>query len=361
MLLTLDQDRTVATLEEVADSSVTTVERLRVHAVQVPHPAREVRLRRANEQVVVVSHQAVGKAAPAKAVVRVCEHLEETLSVRVISKDLRPLVASRRQVVDAVFDLETQRSGHAREGSLARGRPAPLSQRSTGTVASAKTNFFWDVSRSLPQVAQERDGNNSLQRQYIYGQRRIRQTQGTLSYYLYDGLGSVVNTASSTGAVQRTWSYEPFGPIRTQSGTTPTNFMQFAGEYLDPTGLYHLRARQYDPANGRFLSRDPRSAPIGNALVSSYSYADDRPTVLVDASGMTPASDPFRPTESSIFPPLDVSAHFFAGELACFLALETLVPSGGPIGLAGAVLVCGTAGYLEYRDIKKHLEQAEQP
>ena len=163
-------------------------------------------------------------------------------------------------------------------------------QASTGTAASAKTNFLWDVNRGLPQIAQERDGNNSLQRQYIYGQRRIRQSQGTASYYLYDGLGSVVNIASSTGAVQRTWSYEPFGPIRTQSGTTPTNFMQFGGEYLDPTGLYHLRARQYDPASGRFLSRDPLAPSLRASYVSAYAYVANRPNVFVDPTGLSPDS-----------------------------------------------------------------------
>jgi len=40
-------------------------------------------------------------------------------------------------------------------------------------------------------------------------------------------------------------------------GQQPANFMKFTGEYLDPTGLYHLRARQYDPAIGRFLRKAP--------------------------------------------------------------------------------------------------------
>jgi RHS repeat-associated protein len=164
-------------------------------------------------------------------------------------------------------------------------------QASTGTAASAKTNFLWEANRALPQVAQERNGSNSLLRQYTYGQARIRQTQGTASYYLYDGLGSVVTTTSSTGSVQRTWSYEPYGPIRTQSGTSPTNFWQFTGEYLDPTGHYHLRARQYEPASGRFLSRDPLAAPRSEPGASAYLYTANRPTVLVDPSGMIPIAD----------------------------------------------------------------------
>lgn len=161
-------------------------------------------------------------------------------------------------------------------------------QASTGSANSAKTNFLWDVSHGLPQVAQERNGANTLQRQYIYGLKRIRQTQGTGTYYLYDGLGSVANTTAPAGALQKTYSYEPYGAIRTETGSSPTNFFHFTGEYRDPTGLYHLRARQYDPGSGRFLGRDPLCRRPGASAISRYSYADDMPTELIDPSGMTP-------------------------------------------------------------------------
>jgi RHS repeat-associated protein len=159
-------------------------------------------------------------------------------------------------------------------------------QASTGTQNSQKTNYLWDVSHSLPQLAQERNGANTLQRQYIYGLRRIRQTQGTGTYYLYDGLGSVVNTTAPLGALQKTYSYEPYGLIRTETGSSPTNFFHFTGEYRDPTGLYHLRTRQYDPANGRFLQTDPLQAAATEPYVSLYVYVGGRPTVLIDPSGM---------------------------------------------------------------------------
>ena len=42
-------------------------------------------------------------------------------------------------------------------------------QASTGTAASAKTNFLWDVNNCLPMLAREANGNNVLQRRYIYG------------------------------------------------------------------------------------------------------------------------------------------------------------------------------------------------
>ncbi len=110
------------------------------------------------------------------------------------------------------------------------------------------------------------------------------------NYYLRDGLGSTTNLTSQSGQTQWTWSYEPFGSIRTETkadGTQPDNPMKFTGEYLDPTGLYHLRARQYDPAVGRFLTRDPADQTVNKSVISAYAYAGNRPTVMVDPSGET--------------------------------------------------------------------------
>jgi RHS repeat-associated protein len=167
-------------------------------------------------------------------------------------------------------------------------------QASTGSQASKKTNYLWDLSSGLPQIALERDGNNSLLRRYIYGARRISMTSGNSTYYFhYDPLGSVVNMTSSSGASEWTDSYEPYGLVHSETKNdrgAPTTFMKFAGEYLDPTNLYHLRARQYDPATGRFTTTDPLSRVRSLPYVSSYAYADDKPTTTVDPSGMGPAS-----------------------------------------------------------------------
>lgn len=164
-------------------------------------------------------------------------------------------------------------------------------QASTGTQASKKTNYLWDISTALPQIVLERNGSDALLRRYVYGARRISMTSGSAtSYYVHDGLGSVANLTSSTGSTQWTWSYEPYGAIRTEqkaSGSQPTNFMKFAGEYLDPSGLYHLRARQLDPASGLLLTRDPLCLPPGTPTTSRYAYVERRPTVLIDPSGMS--------------------------------------------------------------------------
>jgi RHS repeat-associated protein len=193
---------------------------------------------------------------------------------------------TRTFTYDLANRLKTTTQGNTTTTYLYDGDGVRLSA-STGNGVNQTTKFLWDVNNPLPQLALERNRNDALQRQYLYGLARIRQTQGTASYYHYDGLGSVVNLTSTTGATQRTWSYEPYGTIRTSAGSSPTNFLQFTGEYLDPTGLYHLRARQYDPLLGRFLRPDPVESGIGSWPIADYVYAANRPTALVDPSGET--------------------------------------------------------------------------
>jgi RHS repeat-associated protein len=164
-------------------------------------------------------------------------------------------------------------------------------QASSGNSPSSKTNYSWDVSSALPQLALERDGNNGLLRRYLYGADLYSMTTGGAAYYFHhDGLESVANLTSATGATQWTYTYEPYGATRTETkvaSKAPTNLMKFNSQLFDSAlSLYHLRARQYDPAIGRFLRIDPLAASVTDPYVSAYAYAADRPTVLTDPSGL---------------------------------------------------------------------------
>jgi RHS repeat-associated protein len=144
------------------------------------------------------------------------------------------------------------------------------------------------VNNPLPELALERNGSNALLRRYLYGSDlHSMETSATARFYYHqDGLGSVTNMTNSSGAKQWTYVWEPFGTKRTETknaGSAPANMMRFAGEYMDTaTSLYHLRARQYDTAIGRFLATDPITQPLSDPYASTYVYADNRPTVLVD-------------------------------------------------------------------------------
>jgi RHS repeat-associated protein len=114
---------------------------------------------------------------------------------------------------------------------------------------------------------------------------------GTSHYYLYDVSGSVANLTSTEGVTEWTYSFEPFGATKSETPndpSAPTNWMKFAAEYADPTSLlYYLRARQYDPATGRFTAMDPVSAGAAAGTVSAYAYSDNRPAVFADPTGAT--------------------------------------------------------------------------
>ncbi len=112
---------------------------------------------------------------------------------------------------------------------------------------------------------------------------------GNSFYYHYDPVRSVTNVTSSSGASRWTYAYEPFGATQAETQddvAAPTNFMKFAGEMAESSALYHLRVRQYDPTSGRFLQMDPVVPDQDLPYIASYAYSADRPTVLVDPTGM---------------------------------------------------------------------------
>jgi hypothetical protein len=87
-------------LQQVPDPAVTTVEPLRVDAVQMSHASRKCRLRRLDEQVIVVSHQDIGVDPPAECLDHPTQGRQEPLPILVVAKDLPPLVAPAGHMPD---------------------------------------------------------------------------------------------------------------------------------------------------------------------------------------------------------------------------------------------------------------------
>ncbi|MET9987726.1 RHS repeat-associated core domain-containing protein, partial [Streptomyces rochei] len=106
-------------------------------------------------------------------------------------------------------------------------------------------------------------------------------TGGKSYYYLTDATGNVLGLADDTGKRTHTYTYGPTGLPR----TTPTEAVpqpyRYAGAYADPTGLYKMGHRYYDPAFGRFTQPDP-SGQEKNA----YLYAGGDPVNNTDPSGL---------------------------------------------------------------------------
>jgi len=135
------------------------------------------------------------------------------------------------------------------------------------TVAGVTTQYMVDTQNptGYAQVVQEITTNSAGTSTvaYIYGLERISQRRDPegqprqISWYVYDGHGSVRALADQTGAVTDTYDYDAFGNLIHQTGTTLNNHL-FAGEQFDPDlNLYYNRARYLNVSTGRFVSQDP--------------------------------------------------------------------------------------------------------
>lgn len=169
------------------------------------------------------------------------------------------------------------------------------------TGATINTRYSWDTQNPLPELALERNASNALIRRYVQGAAgplSLATSASATFYYHRDALGSITDVTDSKGAAMWRYEYEPFGAALTTTKVNtkaPVNPVGFTGEYLD-TEIpdYHLRARQYDPASGRFRATDPVIPARTNQWVSAYAYVGNRPGVFVDPSGLCSIGDVLR-------------------------------------------------------------------
>jgi|GEM_PF-959907 len=156
-------------------------------------------------------------------------------------------------------------------------------KRASKTVGGTATNYVYDINGALPNVLT--DGTFK----YVYGLGLAYAVDGSgnLQVYHTDGLGSVRAITDGSGTVLATYKTDAFGvPLKT-TGNSSQPF-QYTGQQRDAeSGLYDLRARMYDPAIGRFLSRDPTFGAITNPLsLNRFTYALDNPVGNEDPSGL---------------------------------------------------------------------------
>jgi RHS repeat-associated protein len=105
-------------------------------------------------------------------------------------------------------------------------------------------------------------------------------------YYLFDGLGSVVGVTDSSGNLVNTYAYEPYGKIRSSTGTL-ANPWRFAGAYFDTeTSLYKMGARYYDANLARWTQPDPNRGSLSDPpSLNIYPYAANDPVNATDPEG----------------------------------------------------------------------------
>jgi RHS repeat-associated protein len=186
--------------------------------------------------------------------------------------------------------------------------------RDSRTVGEDTVTFTWDLAQSVSQIID--DGSLA----YVHGLGRISQVAAddTTYYYLGDGLGSTMALTDADGDVVNTYDYDVLGAVSSQTGSQPNEIL-FTGEQNDPTGLEYLRARYYDPAIGRFVSRDP----LGS--LNRYAYVLNNPCNLIDPWGLQPDGRCGPPT-----PGMSLAAPVLIGEKPGVTPTPTSIPRSTP-------------------------------
>ncbi|MDP3136009.1 MAG: RHS repeat-associated core domain-containing protein, partial [Burkholderiaceae bacterium] len=101
-------------------------------------------------------------------------------------------------------------------------------------------------------------------------------------YYHADGLGTPGLLTDEAGATYAWRRHDAWGRNAGGAGTMP--LYGYAGREPDlSSGLIHMRARYYDPALGRFISRDPIGLAGG---LNVYAYVGNDPVNCTDPSGL---------------------------------------------------------------------------
>lgn len=162
-------------------------------------------------------------------------------------------------------------------------RLASIRQLQSGSQVSLR-RFVWNNN----QISEERDasGSNITKRFYPQGVALETGANAGLYYYTRDHLGSIRELTDTEGNVRARYSYDPFGRQTKVSGDLDADF-GFAGMFWSPeANLALARYRAYDPALGRWLSRDPlKNAEIRQGP-NLYVYVGNEPISRNDPEGL---------------------------------------------------------------------------
>jgi RHS repeat-associated protein len=136
------------------------------------------------------------------------------------------------------------------------------------------------------------DGSGNVVSDYVYGGSQIiarLDANGEPLYYLTDSMGSVIGLVDGAGNIQSRIVYDGFGNVESgDDGSSLGGDFRFQGQWLESeSGLYYMRARDYDSQTGLFLSRDPVDVQEQEVeAFNPYQFAFNNPLVYSDPTGL---------------------------------------------------------------------------
>lgn len=178
-------------------------------------------------------------------------------------------------------------------------------QRYAMVASGTLTYFLWDKDRRL---LEERNAGGTVTQRNTHGTgtapgigtivqsfRPLEAAALQRIYPVMDPRGSVTKWHQSDGTtVLASREYDAFGQIipGSTTGTWPNRFGYQGQDWLEILSgdsaqrLLMSPTRLYDPADGKFLSRDPLEKNDPTSLIQTYQYVSQTPTLYVDPRGL---------------------------------------------------------------------------
>lgn len=155
-------------------------------------------------------------------------------------------------------------------------------------TGSEEIHYIHDTNNWISHVIAETDASGQLIAHYTRGDDMLisQERNGTETYYIYDGHGSVRMLADENNDITDRYDYDAFGVLTAKTGTTVNPYLYAGEQYDQTTRLYYLRARYMDPAGGRFISMDRYAGSIFDPVsLHKYLYGNGNPVMYRDPTG----------------------------------------------------------------------------
>lgn len=110
-----------------------------------------------------------------------------------------------------------------------------------------------------------------------------QRTSASKQFFLNDKLGSTIALADTSGAIVRSYTYDPDGNATSTGSGATTDLKYAAGHQL--AGLTHFAARYHDPGTARWTQQDPINQYDDLTEANRYAYSSGDPINYTDPAG----------------------------------------------------------------------------
>ncbi len=173
--------------------------------------------------------------------------------------------------------------------------------RLTRTEGGNTRSFVWNYALGLPSISVVKDDANIV-RYYVHTPGgallySVEDSGNARLFHHHDEVGSTLFLTNDSGNITDRYAYSPYGQLTASSGSSDNPFT-YVGKFgvmrEASADLYYMRARYYDSASGRFLSRDPFRLTVSDPKsLNSYQYAAQNPSSCTDPLGLAQSSIDF--------------------------------------------------------------------